>query len=175
MQIKAREAAQKLEGFFLLPVLIVLTLDQITKQIFWNAGANYPVIGDWFRITLVKNSGAAFGMFQGGRVFLVAMSIVATLFVILVAQRVASKDRWRSVLLGVILGGALGNLVDRLYPGQVIDFIDMGIGAHRWPVYNIADSAVTVGGILLILSLSRSRETEPEPEESVPDAAGEPD
>ena len=62
----------------------------------------------------------------------------------------------------MILGGALGNLVDRIYPGYVIDFIDMGIGSHRWPVYNIADTAVSVGGVLLILSfsLSRDRETE---------------
>ena len=175
MQIKAREAAQKLEGFFLLPVLVVLTLDQLTKQIFWGAGNNYQVIGDWVRITLVKNSGAAFGIFQGGRVFLVGMSIVAVLFMIFVAQRVDENDRWRSILLGTILGGALGNLVDRLYPGQVIDFIDMGIGVHRWPVYNVADSAVTVGGILLILSFSRSRDKEPEPEESAPDAAGKPE
>jgi len=175
MQIKAREAAQKLEGFFLLPVLLVLALDQVTKQIFWSAGQNYQVIGDWVRITLVKNSGAAFGIFQGGRIFLVFMSILAALFIIFVAQRMGENDRWRSVLLGLILGGALGNLVDRLYPGQVIDFIDMGIGAHRWPVYNVADSAVTVGGILLILSFSRSRDPEPEPEESTPELAGEPD
>jgi signal peptidase II len=58
----------------------------------------------------------------------------------------------------MILGGALGNLIDRLYPGYVIDFIDMGIASYRWPVYNLADSAVTIGGVLLVLSFARKRE-----------------
>jgi len=147
---------------FLLPALIVLILDQISKQFFWVLGKNFDVIDGFFRITLVQNSGAAFGMLQGGRIFLIISSVIASVAIMFLADRVPETEARRRIFLGMILGGALGNLVDRIYPGMVIDFIDMGIGSYRWPVYNIADSAVTIGGILLILSFSRTRATEPE-------------
>ena len=136
---------------FLLPALIVIFLDQATN-----------VIDDLFRITLVRNSGAAFGMLQGGRIFLIFSSVIAATFIIFLAQRIPAEERAKRIFLGMILGGALGNLVDRFYPGHVIDFIDMGIGVHRWPVYNIADTAVTIGGILLILTYSLKRDAGPE-------------
>ncbi len=112
---------------FLLPALIVVLLDQISKHYFWNLGKNFDVIDGFFRITLVRNSGAAFGMLQGGRVFLVAASVAASIFIIFLAERIAPEERAKRVFLGMILGGALGNLIDRLYPGHVIDFIDMGL------------------------------------------------
>lgn len=147
---------------FLLPALIVVLLDQATKQFFWILGKNFDVIDSFFRVTLVRNSGAAFGMLQGGRVFLVFSSVIAAIFIIFLAQRIPAEEKAKRIFLGMILGGALGNLVDRLYPGHVIDFIDMGIGAHRWPVYNIADTAVTIGGILLIITFSLKREEGPD-------------
>ena len=143
---------------FLLPALLVLILDQATKQFFWHLGRNFDVIDGFFRVTLVRNSGAAFGLFQDGRIFLIISSVAASLFILFLAQRMHTEQLAKRVFLGMILGGALGNLVDRIYPGQVIDFIDVGIPAYRWPVFNIADSAVTVGGMLLILSVSRSRD-----------------
>lgn len=143
---------------FLLPALLVLILDQATKQFFWQLGRNFDVIDGFFRVTLVRNSGAAFGLFQDGRIFLIISSVVASLFILFLAQRMHTEQLAKRVFLGMIMGGALGNLIDRIYPGQVIDFIDVGIPAYRWPVFNIADSAVTVGGVLLILSVSRSRD-----------------
>ncbi|MFQ5510382.1 MAG: signal peptidase II [Candidatus Krumholzibacteriia bacterium] len=143
---------------FVLPAVIVVILDQVTKQFFWHLGRNFDVIDGFFRVTLVRNSGAAFGMLQDGRGFLIVMSVLASILIIFVVQRLPAEQLARRVFLGMILGGALGNLIDRIYPGQVIDFIDMGIPAYRWPVYNIADSAVTIGGVLLILSVSRSRD-----------------
>ena len=142
---------------FLLPALSVLILDQISKQFFWHLGKNFDVIDGIFRVTLVKNSGAAFGMLQGGRVFLIISSVIASIVIIFLSQRLPEEDVAKRVFLGMILGGALGNLVDRIYPGSVIDFIDMGVSSYRWPVYNVADAAVTVGGVLLILSFSRGR------------------
>jgi signal peptidase II len=142
---------------FLLPTLIVLILDQITKQFFWHLGQNFDVIDGILRVTLVRNSGAAFGMLQGGRVFLIISSVIASFVIIFLSERMPDEDLAKRVFLGMILGGALGNLVDRIYPGRVIDFIDMGISTYRWPVYNFADAAVTVGGVLLILSFSRAR------------------
>jgi signal peptidase II len=147
---------------FLLPALIVVLLDQISKHFFWNLGQNFDVIDGFFRITLVRNSGAAVGMLQGGRVFLVAASVAASLFIIFLAEKIAPEERARRIFLGMILGGALGNLIDRLYPGHVIDFIDMGLAAHRWPVYNLADTAVTVGGALLVINFAMKREPKPD-------------
>jgi signal peptidase II len=143
---------------FLLPALIVVILDQASKQFFWSLGNNFDVIDGFFRITLVRNSGAAFGMLQGGRVFLIISSVLASIFIIILAQRVPKEDLLKRIFLGMILGGAIGNLIDRIYPGHVIDFVDMGFGIHRWPVYNLADTAVTVGGILLIITYSLKRE-----------------
>jgi len=147
---------------FLLPALIVVLLDQISKHFFWNLGKNFDVIDGLFRITLVRNSGAAFGMLQGGRVFLIAASVAAAVFIIFLAERLAPEERAKRIFLGMILGGALGNLIDRLYPGHVIDFIDMGIAAHRWPVFNLADTAVTVGGALLVINYAMKRESTPD-------------
>jgi len=143
---------------FLLSALIVVFLDQISKQFFWTLGKNFDVIDGFFRVTLVRNSGAAFGMLQGGRTFLIAASVAASIFIMFLAERMPREERPKRVFLGMILGGALGNLIDRLYPGHVIDFIDMGIASYRWPVYNLADSAVTIGGVLLVLSFARKRE-----------------
>jgi signal peptidase II len=147
---------------FLLPALIVVLLDQVSKQFFWILGQNFDVIDGFLKVTLIRNTGAAFGMLQGGRIFLIISSVIASIFIIFLAQRIPEEERAKRVFLGMILGGALGNLIDRIYPGSVIDFINMGIGSHRWPFYNVADSAVTVGGILLIITYSLKRESREE-------------
>ena len=146
---------------FLLPALIVVLLDQVSKQFFWALGKNFDVIDHIFRITLVRNSGAAFGLLQEGRGFLIVASAVASIFIMFLAERVPTEERSKRLFLGMILGGALGNLIDRLYPGHVIDFIDVGIASYRWPVFNFADSAVTIGGFLLVLTFVLKREPKP--------------
>jgi signal peptidase II len=146
---------------FLLPALIVVCLDQISKQFFWALGENFDVIDSFFRITLVRNSGAAFGLLQEGRLFLIVASVAASVFIMFLAERVPREERSKRLFLGMILGGAIGNLIDRLYPGQVIDFIDVGVASYRWPVFNLADSAVTVGGMLLVLGYVLKREPQP--------------
>lgn len=146
---------------FLLPALVVVLLDQVSKQFFWTLGKNFDVIGETLRITLVRNSGAAFGLLQEGRPFLIVASMAASVFIMFLAERVPQEERTKRVFLGLILGGALGNLIDRLHPGQVIDFIDVGVASYRWPVFNIADSAVTIGGALLVLTFVLKREPKP--------------
>jgi signal peptidase II len=146
---------------FLLPALIVVCLDQISKQFFWALGENFDVIDSFFRITLVRNSGAAFGLLQEGRLFLIVASVAASVFIMFLAERVPREEKSKRLFLGMILGGAIGNLIDRLYPGQVIDFIDVGVASYRWPVFNLADSAVTVGGMLLVLGYVLKREPQP--------------
>ena len=141
---------------FLLPAAIIVLLDQATKQFFWYLGKNFDVIDGIFKITLVKNTGAAFGMFPGGRVFFVVASIIASVVIVVLGLRTPKDMFWRRLTLGLILGGAVGNLIDRMLFGEVIDFFDMGIGLHRWPVYNVADIAVTLGAIGLMISFLRS-------------------
>jgi signal peptidase II len=143
-------------GLFLPAALIVL-LDQLTKHLFWNNARNYEIIPGYFNITLVKNAGAAFGMFQGARVFFVAASIVAVALIVYLGARLPSAQRQRRLLLGLILGGAVGNLIDRVLFGEVIDFLQIGINGHYWPVFNVADAGVSIGAALLILYALRTR------------------
>lgn len=144
---------------FLLPAVIVVVLDQFTKQLFWRSfdpGRSTNVIDGIFRITLVKNTGAAFGVFEGGRPFFIAASVVAAVLLLYVGLRLPASDRYKRTLLGLILGGAVGNLIDRVYSGEVIDFLEIGIAGHWWPVFNVADVAVSVGVVLLLIYLVRS-------------------
>jgi signal peptidase II len=129
--------------------------DQLLKQ--WVV-ANYhlnepsPIVGDWLRIDFIHNSGGLFGMLQGsGQLLaLVTVAVVA----VLVAMEIGSG--WRSWLvtlaLALLLGGAIGNFIDRIRLGYVVDFADIGIGTLRFYIFNIADSAVTVS-ILVMLAL----------------------
>ena len=150
--------------FFLIAVL-VFAADMATKAAVSSKMVLYqsiPVIGDWVKLTYIHNSGAAFGMFQGGRWPLIAVSVAAAVLVTVMALRGRSKLSL-VIPLGLILGGALGNLVDRIRLGEVVDFINVGIGTHRWPVFNVADSAVSVGVVWLALVLSRKPQSEIEP------------
>ncbi|MFH1754362.1 MAG: signal peptidase II [Candidatus Latescibacterota bacterium] len=142
---------------FLLPAAVVIILDQIAKQFFWHLGKNFDVIDGILRITLVKNPGAAFGVYHGGRTFFVIASVLASILVTYIGLRTPCARKGIRFLLGLILGGAIGNLIDRVLAGEVIDFIDMGIRQTRWPVYNIADMAVTIGaaGLVLVYAFRR--------------------
>ena len=112
-----------------------------------------PLLGDFLRITFVKNSGSAFGFFSGHRAALIMISIVAILLLGYLIVRSRERSCLSLVSLGLVLGGALGNLIDRVRVGRVIDFLDVGLGRHRWPVFNFADACVTVGVVILAVSL----------------------
>ena len=111
------------------------------------------IVGDWVRLTFIHNPGAAFGLFPGSRPVLVAVSVAAVIIVVTVAWR--RSTRLHTILpLGLILGGAIGNLVDRVLAGQVVDFVQIGIPPDLyWPVFNVADSAVTIGVCWLAVGL----------------------
>ena len=112
-----------------------------------------PVLGDWLRLTYIRNAGSAFSLFSGSRWFFVAVALLSVLLVLAFALSRRTSGPLTRAAFGLILGGALGNLTDRIWLGTVIDFLDMGIGSHRWPVYNVADIGVTLGVALLILRL----------------------
>lgn len=131
----------------------VLVVDQITKAIVYRVmtlhGPSVPLLGDLLRLTYIHNEGAAFGLFGGSRWFFVGVSLLSILVILALAGSGRYRDPHLNTAFGLILGGAGGNLVDRLWLGRVIDFIEMGIAGHYWPVYNVADIGVTVGVILL--------------------------
>lgn len=120
------------------------------------------ILGDFFRLSYVRNTGVAFGLFADRGLSLGWVSLVALVLVMALAFR-ASARRWgRATSLGLILGGALGNLVDRMRWGSVVDFFDVGVGQVRWPVFNVADASISIGVALWAAQLLFAR---PTPEE----------
>lgn len=152
---------KKRDSWFLLTGVLVLLLDQLSK--FWVRDAllihqSKPFIGEWVRFTYVMNPGGAFSSQLGGLLFYVGATSIALLLVIIYWYRNRHLGPIFSACLGLVFGGALGNLADRLYLGKVVDFIDMGVGRLRWPVYNVADIGITCGVILLFLATMFSKE-----------------
>ena len=118
------------------------------------------VLGDFLRFTYVRNPGVAFGLFADRGVSLGWLSLVALVAVLWLALRTPSKAWPRTVALGLILGGALGNLYDRVTLGQVVDFVQLHAAGYYWPAFNVADSAISIGVVLLVWDSLRSRSQE---------------
>jgi len=141
---------------------VVIFLDRLTKVLVTrNVELNFgsvPVIPGFFSITHVENTGAAFSLFAdwspGVRIpLLVGFSTVAMLVVAYLLWSSAKQFTWTGLALAMILGGAIGNLYDRLLFGRVTDFLHVYIGSHMWPDFNLADSAIVCGACLLFLDL----------------------
>jgi len=150
---------------------VVIVVDFITKLVAESVllhTAAVPVFGDWFQLRLVYNRGAAFGLHVGtfSRWVFLGVAVVAIIVLARMSRTSPIGDRFRQLALGLVAGGAAGNLVDRVRSARgVVDFLDVGIGTLRWPTFNVADIAVSCGAIALALSLWRedSRRTAPEP------------
>ena len=124
----------------------------------------HEVIGEYLQLTLAHNPGAAFSISVGpmSRVVFSTLAIVVLLVLGRLYRETASSDRWQSIALALIAGGALGNLLDRLRSARgVVDFIDIGVGSHRLWTFNLAEVGVTAGGALLALLLLRRSGEEP--------------
>lgn len=143
---------------FLATALSVLVLDFITKQLAQAAltrGQPVEILGDFLRFTLGYNTGIAFGLSFGGadkRWLLVLVTLATMALIFWLYRSVDEKHRAQIIAFGLIMGGAAGNLIDRIFGTHgVVDFIDVGIGTARFWTFNIADSGITIGAILLIL------------------------
>ena len=137
---------------------IVLLLDQSTKALIvgWlNWGESWPVEG-FFRFTHARNTGTAFSLFQGHSNILSIVAVIAVGVLLWVYWSTGAKSFILRVALGLQLGGALGNLLDRLQQGYVTDFIDVG----PWPIFNVADSAISVGMVLMVWYFFTNRDEE---------------
>lgn len=137
---------------------LVLAADLASKRLVLAHEAalrsRLEILGDFLRFIYVRNPGSAMGLFPVGRVVLVGVSIVAVGFLATLYRTTDPSQRLRRAAIAAILGGAFGNLIDRIfYGGLVVDFIDVGIGAHRFYTFNVADVGVSVGGVLLFLCL----------------------
>ncbi len=129
--------------------VVVFVLDRITKSAVDASipfGSSVAVAGEWIRISHVTNTGAAFGLLPGGTTLLSILSVGAVLAIVYYYRRLAAGSRLVAVTLGMQLGGAFGNLVDRIGQGYVLDFVDVGIpdGPRFW-AFNVADSSIVVG------------------------------
>lgn len=137
----------------------VLAFDIATKEIVVrtiNLYQQIPIIGDYVRLTYIHNPGAAFGIEVGehSRIVFLVLSALALVALGAMYWFTPASDRLRLAAIALICGGALGNLLDRVRSqAGVVDFLDVGVGTVRWPVFNIADIAVTTGAIILALSL----------------------
>ncbi|MBI1897207.1 MAG: signal peptidase II [Acidobacteria bacterium] len=150
----------------------VFVLDRVTKVLIErsvSAWESLHIIPGFFDIVHTKNRGAAFGMFADGSselrtILLIGVSLAVLLFVALLLFRPARgvvATRLTLVGLSLVLGGALGNLYDRILNGMVTDFLEFYVGEYRFAAFNVADSAITTGAALLILDMWRSRRREP--------------
>jgi len=142
---------------FSLLFLCVVISDQVTKFIIdstLSLHESRSIIGNVLQLTYVRNSGAAFGLSFGNQtvMFIVTVVVTITLFYLFISGKIDTGTIVGKIALVMVLGGAIGNLIDRIRMGEVIDFIDMGFGRYRWPVYNLADIYVTVGMFMLIFS-----------------------
>ena len=139
--------------------VVVVALDQASKL--WVSSVLHfqePLaVIPFFNLTLMHNFGAAFSFLAGAggwqRWFFAAIALTVSIAITLWLKRLGEHQRWEAASLALVLGGALGNLWDRLTLGYVVDFLDVYYGANHWPAFNIADSAITIGAVLLVSDL----------------------
>jgi len=146
-----------------LVALAVVLADQATKAVVERMLVLHETIAltPFFALSYVRNTGAAFGVLAAAPVgvrlpLFLAVTVVASAAVVSYLRRTPADQRWRVAALGAVLGGAVGNLLDRVRYGEVVDFLDLHWGELHWPAFNVADAAITVGvAIVLLASVER--------------------
>ena len=146
----------KVGGGWFLPILLVLVVgDQITKFLVegkMREGLEIPIVSGLFSLTRVHNTGVAFGMAQGNNLLTGLLALGILIFAGWMAREWDWRKRWVQVVAGLVAGGAVGNLIDRMRVGYVIDFLDFHYGRWSWPAFNVADAAISIGVGMLVLS-----------------------
>jgi len=138
---------------YILIILSVVILDQLSKYLIKTrlGFGSFPLIDNLLYITIVRNTGAAFGMFKDTNFLLTIITVILIVFAL--RYLLISRGKLLGIALSLIVGGAVGNLIDRIMLGHVVDFIDV----NYWPVFNIADSAVSIGIAILIYCIIRKQ------------------
>ena len=144
-------------GLLLATAAVVFLADRLTKA--WivanvEVGEKIPVLGDFLQIWHTENQGAAFGLLPGAATIFALVGVVTVVVVIWIHLTGRLAGTTAAVLLGMVLGGTMGNLIDRALNGKVVDWVSVGIGALRWPTFNVADASVVLGIVGLVVYLS---------------------
>ena len=134
--------------------LFVIAIDQISKWLIvknMELGTSIPIIDNVLYITSHRNRGAAWGILENKMWFFYIITVVFVVFIVFYMKNYAKTDRLLGISLGLILGGAIGNFIDRVFRQEVVDFIHVYIFSYNYPVFNIADSALCIGVVLIII------------------------
>lgn len=146
-----------LYALYLLAIVVLVSIDQFSKylitQNLFDGVKEIKLIDNFFYITNVKNYGAGFSILQNQKIFLIIVTIIAIIFVAYLLVKSKNSESLNRVCYILIIGGAIGNLIDRITLGYVIDFLDFYIFGYDFPVFNLADCFLTVGCFLLIISI----------------------
>lgn len=142
--------------FGIMIAVITASLDQYSKDYIFSLlldkDSNHIEVLPFFNLVMVRNFGVSFGMFndiQYGHLILSVIAIIITIFLLLWMRKITKM--YLGVALGLIIGGAIGNIIDRVRYGAVADFLDFHVGLYHWPAFNLADSAVFVGVVMILL------------------------
>ncbi|MEI4831103.1 MULTISPECIES: signal peptidase II [Bacillus] len=139
---------------YYLIALFVIVIDQVSKWIIvkeMEYGQSIPIIDNVLYITSHRNTGAAWGILENRMWFFYVITVIFVIFIVIYMQKYAKTDKLLGISLGLILGGAIGNFIDRVFRKEVVDFIHTYIFSYNFPVFNIADSALCVGVMLIII------------------------
>ena len=150
-------------------IAVIVIVDQLTKAIVdrtMSLHDSISLIPGFFNFTYIRNTGAAFGIFSGAHEvfrlpFLIGVSILAIGFIVVMLKRLRLGETGLATALAFILGGAIGNLIDRIVYGEVIDFLDVYWSNYHWPAFNVADSFITIGVTITLFYLIRSKGDDP--------------
>jgi signal peptidase II len=145
-------------------IALIVALDQYTKAVFsggWRLGESLPVVPGFFSLTYVRNRGGAFGLMsdlpEAWRVaFFVVFAIVTVSVLVMMLRGTPASDLLQRFAITAVIGGAAGNLYDRVRYGEVVDFLDVYVGDWHWPAFNVADSFISVGVVLLLIGSLRA-------------------
>jgi signal peptidase II len=154
---------------------VIVALDQVTKALvddFMTLHESRTIVEGLVRLTYVQNRGAAFGILSEAglpyqSLMFSVVSLLALLAIALYAWRMPVQSRLPQTALAMVMGGAVGNLLDRARLGYVIDYVDMYWGPHHWPAFNVADSAISVGVALLVIDILRNPEMDESPKAEI--------
>ncbi|MHC1729165.1 MAG: signal peptidase II [Syntrophobacteraceae bacterium] len=143
----------------------IILLDQLTKYLLVQAiplNTGIPIIPGFFNLVHVLNPGGAFSIFAASgspwrQYVFIALTVIVVIAIAFAYGKVTKNDTWTRAAYICISGGAVGNLIDRVRMGEVIDFLDFYVGSWHWPVFNVADTAISTGAVMLLLSLIRSK------------------
>ena len=141
----------------------IVLLDQLTKAMvreWMPLHTMREIVPGLFNLVHVRNTGAAFSLLAGAHsslrlVFLVGLTLLVMGILFYAYRKLSPRDRWVRVAYSLILGGAVGNLVDRVWLGEVVDFLDFYVGTYHWPAFNVADTAISTGAVMVLLSFFR--------------------